>query len=250
MNKDILNKGIEDMKNIHLTASEKSVMFKKIMQTPIASPFQPQKTWWNFRELTRVQFAYMLSGIMLIMGSGGAVAYASQSSIPGDVLYPVKIHVTEPIQYALAFTPAAKAQVDAANALQRLDEAQKLAQENRLTPQYQNDIKNHFNESVARLNTDMQSLGTTTPAAQNINASFHNAVQAHSDILQKFGFPNEAIQNKSEQYAQEITHSTPTSTDQNFIHSTSSVRGGLGSWKHVGGEHEDTHESHDDNNDN
>lgn len=64
-----------------------------------------------------------LAGVVLafLVVAGGSVAYASQGSLPGDVLYPVKKSV-ESVQIVLTFTPEAKAGLHARLAQRRVDE--------------------------------------------------------------------------------------------------------------------------------
>src|SRR5438105_2432135 len=51
-------------------------------------------------------FFFRMSGafaLVLIVLFGGT-AYAAEGSLPGDALYPIKIHVTEPLQGAFVFS--------------------------------------------------------------------------------------------------------------------------------------------------
>lgn len=81
--------------------------------------------------LTRPAVAAALA-FALVATSGGAVAYAAEGTVPGDLLYPVKVDVTEPVVTALV--PTGKAQVDwqLAIAKRRLNEAATLSAKGRL----------------------------------------------------------------------------------------------------------------------
>jgi hypothetical protein len=70
--------------------------------------------------------------LLLLITSGGGAAYAAEGSLPGDLLYPVKVDVTEPVVTAL--TPRGKAQITwrLAIARRRLAEAHALAVAGRL----------------------------------------------------------------------------------------------------------------------
>lgn len=62
----------------------------------------------------------------LVLSGAGGVAYAAESSLPGDVLYPVKVHVNEPLWQAAAFTPERKAKVRVWQMKRRLQETEQL----------------------------------------------------------------------------------------------------------------------------
>jgi hypothetical protein len=76
-------------------------------------------------------FAGAFALLLLITSTGGA-AYAAEGSLPGDILYSVKVDVTEPVVTAL--TPAGSAQVawHLTIAKRRLAEAHALATAGRL----------------------------------------------------------------------------------------------------------------------
>jgi hypothetical protein len=68
----------------------------------------------------------ILAGIVIaaLLGGGG-VAYASQGSLPGDTLYPVKL-MTEDVQTAAAWNPEKKVALEGKFANRRVEEIQKL----------------------------------------------------------------------------------------------------------------------------
>jgi hypothetical protein len=68
----------------------------------------------------------IIAGIIIVaLLAGGGTTLASQSSLPGDTLYPVKL-VTENVQTAMAFNPEKKVELEAKFANRRLEEIQKL----------------------------------------------------------------------------------------------------------------------------
>src|SRR5438552_3912642 len=81
--------------------------------------------------VTAPRRSHALSGMFLKFGSIAALimlasagtALGAQNALPGDVLYPVKLHVNEKLETALASSPEAKALVSADLAERRLSEA-------------------------------------------------------------------------------------------------------------------------------
>jgi len=65
--------------------------------------------------------------IALIVGLGGGTSYAAQQSVPGDILYPVKVQVNENIRMAFALNANTNAALQADLLQERLEEAKVLA---------------------------------------------------------------------------------------------------------------------------
>ena len=58
------------------------------------------------------RFMQVALAVLLIFVAGGSgLAYASQSALPGDLLYPFKVHVAEKVATSLSFTTEARATV-------------------------------------------------------------------------------------------------------------------------------------------
>lgn len=92
--------------------------------------------------------AYSLLAI-LIVGSGTAAA--AQGSLPGDVLYPIKIHVNESVETALAITPRAKVEVNATIAKRRVEEVQALAAQGTLDAEIAAQVEQNFDYYAAQV---------------------------------------------------------------------------------------------------
>jgi hypothetical protein len=59
--------------------------------------------------------------------AGGTLSFAAENTVPGNVLYPIKIHVNETVRGALAVTPQSKAAWEVDLVERRLEETEKLA---------------------------------------------------------------------------------------------------------------------------
>jgi hypothetical protein len=75
---------------------------------------------------TKSRFMNATLLIALMIGTGGT-AFAAQNTVPGDFLYPVKVHVNENVRSSLAVGADAEAKLQAEFFEERLDEARKLA---------------------------------------------------------------------------------------------------------------------------
>jgi hypothetical protein len=102
-------------------------IFKEMESTPKNSSY----SWWNWHELTPARIiASVLVGVLILGAAGGSTAYAAQSSLPGDKLYPVKTTVEN---FQLAVTPGAvsKANLHMKLVQRRIDEAAQQLKQNR-----------------------------------------------------------------------------------------------------------------------
>ncbi len=113
-----------------------SAEFKERTKIRLFKEMQPvpanvSRRLWSWRPLTPVRvLAWVLIALVIFGVAGGSTVYAAQSSLPGDILYPVKT-VVENLQ--LAFTPdnIAKANLHIKLAQRRIDEATQQVKLNR-----------------------------------------------------------------------------------------------------------------------
>lgn len=115
-------------KHARLSSAEKadikSALFHHVNANPvniqraIPSPFNI----YNFRNKKSIS-ALVLGGLLM----GSSVSFAAENTVPGDVLFPVKIHVNEAVRGAAAVTQKAKAEWEIRLVERRLEEVEKLA---------------------------------------------------------------------------------------------------------------------------
>lgn len=123
--------------------------------------------------------------LVLLLAGSGATSALADGALPGDVLYPVKIHVNESVERTLAATPLAKADVDIKHAEERLSEVELLAAKGDAD---QADAKNAAAEvaaNIASANDTAQDLADSGDAAEadGLSAHISSALMAHADIL-------------------------------------------------------------------
>jgi hypothetical protein len=134
-NKKIKN-GIKDLKEITMTENEKQSVFLNIFNSPVYKDEERVKSPWGVYSVVslmkRNQLAYFVVIPLIIILSGGSVVFASQDSLPNDILYPIKVKILEPVESALIFSQTEKAKHQSNLAKTRLVEAQTLAKEKKL----------------------------------------------------------------------------------------------------------------------
>lgn len=104
---------------------------------------------------------------LIILLGGGTTSLLANNSLPGDVLYPIKINVNEKVESMLAVTEKGDAEVDASQASRRLKEAEALAAKGKLDKKLNEKIKDSFTKEISSLDAHIVSLenaGATTTA--------------------------------------------------------------------------------------
>jgi hypothetical protein len=107
--------------------------------------------------------ALALVAICAILGSSAGVSYAAESALPGDVLYPIKVAVNEPVRGALATTAKAKADWAIQVTGERAKEAATLAAEHRLDEQTQVALEHNLTEHVQIATDSIAQQSATDP---------------------------------------------------------------------------------------
>ena len=135
----------------------------------------------GFKRLTSV-----VASVLIVTTAGGALAYAAEDSLPGDFLYPLKIHVTEAVRAGLQRTPGEATEWESERAERRLREAEELAARGTLSEEASEGIRVRFLQHAVRVREGMMILAKTDadlPGAQAIGAEFEAGMNAHLKAL-------------------------------------------------------------------
>jgi hypothetical protein len=173
---EILERG----KSVRLSEFDKNEIRKALINV-MAEP-QSSRTYKRVRMISW-SFSYLrvpLTAALILVLTGGT-SFAAQSSIPGDVLYPVKVGVNEKVETLLAVGAKEVATVTAKHALTRLSEAEALAAHGKLDAETKVKIEEHFYENVADLRSNLKKLEGSGDfnAAAIINGSFEEGLGEH-----------------------------------------------------------------------
>lgn len=121
--------------------------------------------------------------LILVLSSGGVV-YAGEGAVPGDLLYSVKVNVTEPVRVALARDEAVRADLEAWRALRRLEEAQALAVRDTLSPDRKERLEENFDAHATRVEDRVNRIAENDPVqAYELAGRFEASLAAHAAIL-------------------------------------------------------------------
>lgn len=198
-----LQKGIAGLQKIAMTAQEKAAVRSRLLTYVHA-----KSVHHNAAVVSPYRFVYFIRQtsfitvmLFLLVLTGAGSVLASKGSLPGDVLYPVKIGIREPIQGIFAVSPVEKIQWESFKAEQRLEEAQILALSGRLDEKKRHEIEDNFERTVRAVELLDTSMATSTSAEQfdggmDARVEFEATMQAHGALMETLGRDLDDVQKK------------------------------------------------------
>ena len=161
-----------------MTATEKSSMRLKVSAHMHRNPIGARSSFAYFRPIMATAFA-----IVLVLGSGGLVAFASQTSLPGESLYKVKLATEQAKKIALR-TPEAKASYELALIDKRFNETNKLISDQKLTASNEAVVIAAIKAHTEDFKTETSDLSGTDPIlALSYNTKLSNTLKTGTHIL-------------------------------------------------------------------
>lgn len=191
-----LKRSLKEAKNISLSAEEKSEVYGRILAlveeekgsnkntagSPIGSIWVP---WWK-EVMARKHSVLVKAGIsalflMLIGGTG----LSAEKAVPGDLLYPVKVEVNEPLVGTLTFTSEAKARYAARQIERRLEEVVQLLADNGVPAEWQSEVEHRLTLHTASLNRRMNELEDQDRVnfINDITTRLESQVETHQRVM-------------------------------------------------------------------
>ena len=158
------------IKDIKLTEAEKSSILRAISDFAEKNQISSVMEQGNGRHHTMsgpwswpvsiisINYQRMTLALIIILALTGGTSLAAQGALPGDALYPVKIHLNEKIESALTVGAEADARVEAKHALLRLQEAETLAANGRLDDETRAEVKERFESETNAFDNRIQEL--------------------------------------------------------------------------------------------
>jgi hypothetical protein len=192
MENNKLKKGIKEIKNIVMTDVEKTHIFENILKISKEKPKAKISPWVTFSFLAMLKnnrlVYYIVIPLIIILSSSGVV-FASQSSLPDSILYPLKVNVVEPlIEGALTFSPKNKAKYEVNLATKRLVEAEALAGQGKLDKNNEDKINNLLDKHTVALDQTLKNVkkadmrGQSDKIISNFNLEMNTHAQALNNI--------------------------------------------------------------------
>ena len=185
-----LEKLHREAESIRMSSAEKTAMWNSLqerMRVP-ARPMRPVKStymWVSWRATTA--FA-----VIMVMVIGTGTTYAAEGALPGNPLYAIKVGVNEPVREALAFSNEAKVQFHTEVAETRLEEAEALASEGRLSGEVSATLAADLSLHVEKAELIVKKIEETDPAvAFEVTVQLDSSLSAHGEVLAHLGEKSE-----------------------------------------------------------
>ena len=126
---------------------------------------------------------YAAALLALFSGATG-VSYLAERAVPGDTLYPIKVHVNEELLGVLAFNDESRAAWEMRRVERRLKEVTTLAYRKRLSPEVNEAVVRQIEAQVARATQATGELAKTDPVeAADTSNQLESVLEAHEAVL-------------------------------------------------------------------
>ncbi len=175
---------IHTLSSITLPADERASMRERLVAYADMHPMHTKAVRSPFSYMS-LRWSAALATLVLVLVSGTGAAYASEKSVPGDVLYTVKRKVTEPMLVSLAVDTEAKAKLQTSFAERRLEEATKLAVADRLDAETGALLSEEIEvaaEASTALAAELEGEGNADTALA-VRSDLEARLSAHAQIL-------------------------------------------------------------------
>lgn len=186
-------KFIQSVKEIKLSESEKSISLSKIKEyiafNPIRGkvPMPRERNYVSIFEVGHFVKATALLLIIAVVAGGAGVSYAASSALPGEKLYNVKVNVNERIEDGLAFSTEAKIGVQSKKVERRLEEAQVLVKEKKLSNDNKKIVEDKLDEHLLAISKEIDILKKSgdVEVVLETTSKLTPVLEAHRGILKE-----------------------------------------------------------------
>lgn len=165
---------------VSMTEAERAALFARIRALPrsVRSPY----TFFSTRLAQQG-----VAAVLVVSLASGSTALAASSALPGDVLFPVKIHVNERVETLLAVTPESQAHVATAQASRRLEEAEELVHKGRLTKEVTKEVEANFTIKAEEVKRHVKKLrdSNDSSGADRAEKRFKENIDSHLRSFQE-----------------------------------------------------------------
>ena len=184
---------------MNLSKEERSAIKQNILnfisQNPVRPDIQPRLNYGSSIFLTKLSFAPIMAILLiLVVLAGGGVAVGAERALPGDILYPVKVGLSEEVRGWLSVSEESKANWEVERAQRRLEEAETLASEGSLDVEAREKVEANFEIHAEKVKQRIQKFENKEnfKAAVNVSSKFETSLKAHNKILSRISTESEA----------------------------------------------------------
>lgn len=172
---DQFKKGIENIKEIGMTRYEKDLVLERTLRTSLVSPFWARPVFYN----------YSFGVLLLLFVVGGGASLSAERAVPGDLLYPLKTKVNEPLRGAVIINQVRKIDWESEKIERRLEEAEVLSGQEDISEKNLQEIEKNIDKSLESLDKTLEK-NEEKNSKKSSEAQFKLRVRAdaHEKIIQ------------------------------------------------------------------
>jgi hypothetical protein len=191
-----IKKGIKDIENIKLSFDENDNIFSHvdlyIKENPLKVDSPRVITFGNFlARFKEYKYYHSMAFVIVFLFAGFGAIDASEEALPGDVLYPVKTKIVEPIVSVIKVTEKAKVEYKEDKVIKRLEEVGELAKKgefkNEKRIQAEKEVDNSVKAIVAVKKKNKTKATTTNKniSTEDYDTNFKNKINTRLDEIKK-----------------------------------------------------------------
>jgi len=149
----------------------------------VESPLYIPSPWLSF--VRQKIFIIPALVVIVVLSLTGGTVLAAKNSLPGNILYPVKL-LNEKVQSLTAVGPKAQAQVHATQAISRLQEVEQMVSSNvPISTTTKQEIQNRFGTQAQAVTTSVEQLRNSgqPEEAAKIQSDFKSSIAKHQEAI-------------------------------------------------------------------
>lgn len=172
---------------INLTGEEQNLIKAKLLSRVFASSsmhtMQPR-----ISPFSSMWFKLIPTALVLIFFVGGSTSFAARNTLPGDLLYPFKIGVTERVQGLLLVSTKEQAKFEIILVERRSEEAIKLVKTGKLDEKKNTTLTDAIDKHTKSINSKVEELKVTDKvAAKDVAGSLAASLNEQVENISKAG---------------------------------------------------------------
>jgi len=176
--------------DIHLDPERKKIMRAHLLRMVEADlmtkkPVLAHATPYSNLFMRFSKHGSALATLMIMVVVGGSSSLAAENTVPGDILYPLKVRITEPMITALSFSEESKGDWEVQLAERRLGEAVVLAKNGKLDEKNEEVLASEFTiheKNTQERITKLEEKGNKEAAA-SLASRFEGSLRVHEEVL-------------------------------------------------------------------
>lgn len=200
MNPNAYKKFFSDAKKLNLPSADKERVRERLVAFMASMPVVPMVSdgadLAHIQERSNLSFAELFTWkklmpaliiLTLAIFAGGGASFAAEQSLPGDLLYPIKIEINEKVKAAFAANPKAKTELEISFVNSRLDEAEKLASRGALKADVAARLGASARVHAEKAGAEVKKIESSgdSRAALELSSNLETPLKVHARILEK-----------------------------------------------------------------